>query len=109
METHGYEAAGYCFETLKVGGVLFALTVSIILKTAHKMPVCSLLLTTNQCPPLFLFHFHHLSPPPSLTFSKLHSSSQLYSFLLLCCPPSGGCQGPAGGRAAGSGTQPGPV
>lgn len=110
-----------CFEMLQVGAVLFVLSSTVCidkscqncqcakeLLTDSLTPVCPLLLFL--CYPIFLLLLLLLPhwplnytphPPPISSFYS--SSSPLLS------SPAGGCQGPAGGRATGSGTQPGPV
>lgn len=90
-------------------------SVLLVKRCSKEMSVCTVCLLTesltSRCPllrslcyPIFLFLLLLPHWPP-----KLLSSSHLFLSLLICCPPSGGCQGPAGGGATGSGTQPGPV
>lgn len=88
-----------------------------MLKHYSETPACAVLFVdwvTDLCmssPPLTPLSHFPPPPPALLTLSKLHSTSSSYLlfFLLLSFPPTGGCQGPDGGRAIGSGTQPGSV
>lgn len=89
------------------------LLVYLSLNTAQKCQYAHFLVQSAIIPPLpppisVMSHLHHQTHPPSLTSSN-YTLPVVFFPPPPCFPPSGGCQGPAGGRAAGSGAQPGPV